>query len=49
MYDITIVGSGVSGIFLAYTLLQTDIKFKASEVWVGQRGSLITLMILVAI
>ncbi len=28
MYDITIVGAGVSGIFLAYTLLQTQTKFK---------------------
>ncbi|MCT4507531.1 MAG: hypothetical protein N4A48_02015 [Tepidibacter sp.] len=28
MYDITIVGAGVSGIFLAYTLLQTEKELK---------------------
>ena len=28
MYDITIVGSGVSGIFLAYTLLKAETKLK---------------------
>ncbi|MCY6354530.1 NAD(P)/FAD-dependent oxidoreductase [Clostridium sp. ZS2-4] len=28
MYDISIVGAGVSGIFLAYTLLQTETKLK---------------------
>ncbi|MEJ8554903.1 NAD(P)/FAD-dependent oxidoreductase [Tepidibacter sp. Z1-5] len=28
MYDIAIVGAGVSGIFLAYTLLQTETKLK---------------------
>lgn len=37
MYDITIVGSGVSGIFLAYTLLQTDIKLKILMIEKGKK------------
>jgi uncharacterized protein len=37
MYDITIVGSGVSGIFLAYTLLQTDKKIKILVIEKGRK------------
>ena len=37
MYDITIVGSGVSGIFLAYTLLQTEIKLKILVIEKGKK------------
>lgn len=37
MYDITIVGSGVSGIFLAYTLLQTSTKLKILMIEKGRK------------
>ncbi|MBU3112276.1 NAD(P)/FAD-dependent oxidoreductase [Clostridium lacusfryxellense] len=36
MYDITIVGSGVSGIFLAYTLLQSETNLKILMVEKGK-------------
>lgn len=37
MYDITIVGTGVSGIFLAYTLLQTETKLKILMIERGRK------------
>jgi len=37
MYDIAIVGSGVSGIFLAYTLLQTEKNLKVLIIEKGKR------------
>ena len=37
MYDIAIVGSGVSGIFLAYTLLQTEKKMKILVIEKGRK------------
>ncbi|WBW96724.1 NAD(P)/FAD-dependent oxidoreductase [Oceanirhabdus sp. W0125-5] len=37
MYDITIVGAGVSGIFLAYTLLQTERKLKILMIEKGKK------------
>ena len=37
MYDITIVGSGISGIFLAYTLLQSEAKLKILIIEKGRK------------
>lgn len=37
MYDITIVGAGVSGIFLAYTLLQSEAKLKILMIEKGRK------------
>ena len=37
MYDITIVGSGVSGIFLAYTLLKAETKLKILMIEKGRK------------
>ncbi|WP_026883979.1 NAD(P)/FAD-dependent oxidoreductase [Clostridium akagii] len=37
MYDITIVGSGFSGIFLAYTLLQSESKLKILIIEKGKK------------
>lgn len=37
MYDITIVGTGVSGIFLAYTLLQTERNLKILMIEKGRK------------
>jgi uncharacterized FAD-dependent dehydrogenase len=37
MYDITIVGTGVSGIFLAYTLLQKETKLKILMIEKGKK------------
>ncbi len=37
MYDITIIGAGISGIFLAYTLLQTERKFKILMIEKGRK------------
>ncbi|MBU3091311.1 FAD-dependent oxidoreductase [Clostridium sp. CM028] len=37
MYDITIVGSGVSGMFLAYTLVQTKSKLKILMIEKGRK------------
>lgn len=37
MYDITIVGAGVSGIFLAYTLLQSKAKLKILMIEKGRK------------
>jgi len=37
MYDITIVGSGVCGIFLAYTLLQSEAKLKILVIEKGRK------------
>lgn len=37
MYDISIVGAGVSGIFLAYTLLQTETKLKILMIEKGRK------------
>ena len=37
MYDIAIVGSGVSGIFLAYTLLQEEKDIKILMIEKGRK------------
>ena len=37
MYDVTIVGSGISGIFLAYTLLQKEAKLKILMIEKGKK------------
>jgi len=37
MYDVTIIGTGISGVFLAYTLLQTETKLKILMIEKGKK------------